>query len=376
MPVISGIVPPKETAEPDLIAEDRTSKSIDSQTPEKNAVAQDEPISANQLSGIVQEYTPQPQIERQQAQQPTAISGRNFLQAGSSKLGRLALKINIDLPRTNPEASSARPSPVEMSDHKLQETLGQMAQLQKPSFAAAQDTPTYEEFTGGSKKFGSFQLDPLASEDFTIAHKDVTSGYPTSDEKIHLSIKKEDAAKAFEAVAPLLFSSQSPIDTFKMTNLEGANKQATGGATEETRNAAKRVSDGAQFTLYLKPSPNTGEFDADHLNNIKGFVEAITDTFKDKGIQTGEIPKSDAKLADGYASFRLESANREDKASDQVKQNPIYQILNATTHPSNIPTPSTSLPSASVEAPSESLKRGRSEDEEGEKERAAKRLAR
>src|ERR1700754_4998021 len=61
--------------------------------------------------------------------------------------------------------------------------------------------------------------------------------------KVHLSVDRDKFEQAYNALAPLLFSNQSPILRFKLTDMERAGAEASGAA-------GSRVTDGAQFTLY------------------------------------------------------------------------------------------------------------------------------
>jgi hypothetical protein len=222
-----------------------------------------------------------------------------------------------------------------------QEILAEMAGMDKPTFSPATKFPTYAEFQSGrleksenkNDHYG-FHPDPL--QGFTVANR--TSAAKPNDQsepdsksepdnkfegqKIHISVDPAKAKEAYEALAPLLFSADSPIDRFKMTDMGEA--QAAG--TDE----ANRVSQGAQFTIYLKPDPKQNEFNASHLNKIHSFVGKVTENLQQSGVGPGTRPSSDAELPGDYASFRNEKlAESNDKESaEKSKQDPVYQILN------------------------------------------------
>jgi phosphothreonine lyase len=210
----------------------------------------------------------------------------------------------------------------------------EMAILPKPSFTEATNVPSYKDFQNGvGKEAEHYEVHP--ENNFTSAERkkegpsvdrsaEGTTGPGYEGDKIHLSVNKNDTQKAYDAAAPLLFSSDSPIRKFKMTNMEAADE-----ATKTGGEAAKRVSEGAQFTLYLKPNRETGKFDAPHLKNIQGFVNNIGDRFGRAGVEKGNIPETDAPLPNGYASFRTENAERDKAGAEEAKQEPVYQLLSS-----------------------------------------------
>jgi phosphothreonine lyase len=221
----------------------------------------------------------------------------------------------------------------EEAGNKIPTIQVQMGQLPPSTFSPGTNVPAYETFQNGSYKQSSdkpespeiknedyhFHPDP---QGFTEANR--TSGPGSNSkfegQKIHISVDPNDPKKAYDALAPLLFSPDSPIDRFKMTNMG----EAQGAAND----AATRVSQGAQFTLYLKPNQD-GKFDAEHLKKIQSFVGEAETRLQQGGVGHGTVPNTDAALpGQGYASFRTEEAERTQQGAEKVKQDPVYQLLN------------------------------------------------
>ncbi|MGK7442845.1 type III secretion system effector phosphothreonine lyase SpvC, partial [Salmonella enterica] len=68
--------------------------------------------------------------------------------------------------------------------------------------------------------------------------------------------------QAFQALSGLLFSEDSPVDKWKVTDMEKVVQQA-------------RVSLGAQFTLYIKPDQENSQYSASFLHKTRQFIECL-----------------------------------------------------------------------------------------------------
>ncbi|MDF8329030.1 27.5 kDa virulence protein [Aeromonas salmonicida] len=137
-------------------------------------------------------------------------------------------------------------------------------------------------------------------------------------DKLHLSIAPDRLAAGFELLAPMLFSEDSPIDKWKITDLAKAPMES-------------RVAKGAQLTLYIKPAQEDGAYQADELNKIRHLVENIEQTLSRHAIPVGERPDSDiAPHHWQFTSYRNEfHSDREENAAQSglLHEEPIYQLL-------------------------------------------------
>jgi phosphothreonine lyase len=253
---------------------------------------------------------------------------------GPGKAGRKPLALNLGLASLRPAgpavAAGGGQSATKAAEDNKPQIQTQMTQLSPSTFSPGTNVPSYEQFQNGSygdqtaKKNDHYNFHPEGG--FTTADRTSESA-PNGQfegQKIHISVDPAKAKDAYNALAPLLFSPDSPVDKFKMTNMGMA--QGAGGAGDA---AANRVSEGAQFTMYLKPNPQTGEFDASHLKKIQSFVGAVGNNLQQSDVSPGKMPDSDAALPGGYASFRTEEADRTQDGAEKVKQDPVYQLLNS-----------------------------------------------
>lgn len=156
---------------------------------------------------------------------------------------------------------------------------------------------------------------------FITAESKGDAGKSTYDKhKVHLSVDKEKFDEAYKALAPLLFSEASPIRRFKLTDMERAAAASPQGA------ASDRVTQGAQFTLYLKSNPQTGHYDARHMHAIKSFVDQCENELDKAGMSSGKLPTSDVPLGK-YASYRDENYERDGQDGEKMAHEPMATLL-------------------------------------------------
>ncbi|MCX9560875.1 type III effector, partial [Vibrio cholerae] len=74
-------------------------------------------------------------------------------------------------------------------------------------------------------------------------------------DKIHISVSYDNLKGAYNSIAPILYSNDSPFDKWKVTD----NSKCSVGS---------RVSDGAQFTLYAKPDKDDSTYSAEYLKSV------------------------------------------------------------------------------------------------------------
>ncbi|MEJ8799741.1 type III effector phosphothreonine lyase [Trinickia caryophylli] len=181
----------------------------------------------------------------------------------------------------------------------LARELGQMSQSElKPS----RDPITYGAMNSGGymKLHAGFALFKRPSDVFINALRRQSS--PSSGDKLHVSVDESRVEDAFDTIAGLLFSDDSPIDQWKIV---------------DTRRVAKlkdtRVSHGANITLYVEPSNGTAYSSRD-LSRVRALIDQIEAMLSQAGIAPGIPPASDAVAPQWrYVSYRNEHmSSRED----------------------------------------------------------------
>lgn len=152
-----------------------------------------------------------------------------------------------------------------------------------------------------------------------VAHRGDTGKSTFDGHKVHLSVDKAQFGQAYAALAPLLFSGESPIRRFKLTDMERA------GAGPQNPHS-DRVTQGAQFTLYLQSHPQTGHYDAQHLHALQSFIGQCEGALTDAGVSSGSMPASDAPLG-SHASYRSEDYDRDASQVAQMAHDPMCTLL-------------------------------------------------
>lgn len=141
---------------------------------------------------------------------------------------------------------------------------------------------------------------------------------PFCGDKFHISVRREQVPQAFQILSGLLFSEDSPIDKWKVTDIDRVRPES-------------RVSIGAQFTLYIKADQKTSFYSADFLHSIKELVGNIESRLEMHNISAGEHPCSDV-MSGGwkYVSYRNEfRSDREgsEMQSHRLRAEPFYRIM-------------------------------------------------
>ncbi|MGG9999789.1 type III effector phosphothreonine lyase [Pseudovibrio ascidiaceicola] len=198
----------------------------------------------------------------------------------------------------------------------------QVKDLPAPVFRPAANAPNFEAAKNsgwGSENSGWRTLN-IESQDSFIHTKriDANAKGEFAGDKIHLSIEPSQVPQAFDAINTLLFSEDSPVDKWKVTDMS----RVTEGS---------RVQVGAQFTLYLRPTAEDSQYTAQDLKNDKSFVESIEQKLSQAGIQPGERPASDvAPHHWDFASYRNEiRSDREGGAAqtEALRREPVFELL-------------------------------------------------
>jgi phosphothreonine lyase len=137
-------------------------------------------------------------------------------------------------------------------------------------------------------------------------------------DKFHISVAREAVPQAFDALSGLLFSEDSPIDKWKVTDIERGS-------------SAVRVGEGSQFTLYAKPDMADSQYTARGLNRIRAFVERLDSALTERDIRPGKHPESDVRPAHWqYTSYRNESRSEREGSEAQSRalhSEPFYRLV-------------------------------------------------
>ncbi|MFC7634125.1 type III effector phosphothreonine lyase [Paraburkholderia humisilvae] len=140
-------------------------------------------------------------------------------------------------------------------------------------------------------------------------------------DKFHVSVANDQLESGFAALASLLFSPDSPVREWKMTDLNAGRPDTPEG---------RRVTQGAQFTLYVRTGAD-GHYSAGQLKRIKDFVSEMERTLAAQGIGMGERPASDVAPEHwNYVSYRNEQRSGRDGTEEQalaLQREPFFRLV-------------------------------------------------
>jgi hypothetical protein len=213
------------------------------------------------------------------------------------------------------------PSPISAGGSAGQSVSVQARDLESlsPVKVEPASPPSLSSLSGVSFTGGNYRSTNLGNDYFINVRSMASPGKSTFDgHKIHISVSAQQFELAYSALGPLLFSSQSPISSFKLTDMTRAE-----AATPTS--AAARVTLGAQFTLYLHSSSASGDYDAQQINAIRSFIGQCEEAMNKAGVQPGVVPTSDVQLGT-YASYRNEHYDRT-TATAEMADEKICQLL-------------------------------------------------
>ncbi|EJA8275561.1 type III secretion system effector phosphothreonine lyase SpvC, partial [Salmonella enterica subsp. enterica serovar Enteritidis] len=154
--------------------------------------------------------------------------------------------LNLNIPPLNIVAAydgAEIPSTNKHLKNNFNSLHNQMRKMPVSHFKEALDVPDYS----GMRQSGffamsqGFQLNNHGYDVFIHARRESPQSQGKfAGDKFHISVLRDMVPQAFQALSGLLFSEDSPVDKWKVTDMEKVVQQA-------------RVSLGAQFTLYIKP---------------------------------------------------------------------------------------------------------------------------
>ncbi|WP_261640373.1 type III secretion system effector phosphothreonine lyase [Erwinia mallotivora] len=237
-------------------------------------------------------------------------------------INRPSLKLNFPLVNERPiNEGPLVPSTYDDLKNNFYIPHNQMQQMPIPQFSAALDAPDYS----GLRKCGfftlseGFQLNNHADDVFIHARRETPHCKGEfSGDKFHISVLGEQVPQAYQALSELLFSKDSPIDKWKVTDMERADQQC-------------RVSVGAEFTLYVKPDQKNSHYSASLLHITRQFTERVESILSENGVIPGQHPESDVQPEKWkYLSYRNElRSGREgsEMQSQALREEPFYRLM-------------------------------------------------
>ncbi len=197
----------------------------------------------------------------------------------------------------------------------------QMHALLPPDFGRALHAPDYAGMRQGgfASMSHGFMIENTGLDAFMHARREQPKCLGEfAGDKFHISVQREQVPEAFQALTGLLFSECSPVDKWKVTDIDRTDHQA-------------RVSLGAQFTLYVKPDGDDSQYGAAALNKVRHFVERLELELSKHGITPGLHPESDVRPEHWqYVSYRNElrsERNGSEAQSEALRAEPFYRLI-------------------------------------------------
>ncbi|MCJ2371267.1 type III effector [Pseudomonas sp. RGM 3321] len=143
-------------------------------------------------------------------------------------------------------------------------------------------------------------------------------------DKIHLSVAPEDVPDAFNAIGKILQASDSPVDSWKVTDMKCLQAEMPA--------AKQRVALGAQFTIYAKPDRADNTYSPEYMGKMRGMISSIEQELSAAGVrQSSHRPDSDVSPGHwSYASYRNEHKSNRSGTSNQHKNleaEPFFQLV-------------------------------------------------
>ena len=167
------------------------------------------------------------------------------------------------------------------------------------------------------------------------------------DEKYHISVDPKDIDKAYKALAPLLLEEGSPIQFWKVVNVDGAKERYEQKSREleqlnrgegrfsnvppehkarqrddlrESFKESLRLYNGDQFTFYITPDQRGEDFTA--------FLRMLEQTLTETGVRPVPPPESDETIGKfvtvriGSTTYKPEDDGYEQARLEHNKKNP------------------------------------------------------
>ncbi|AJX30504.1 type III secretion system effector phosphothreonine lyase [Burkholderia oklahomensis] len=231
------------------------------------------------------------------------------------------LKLNLPPLNVMPVANAKTQSTLEHLCTNRENLRQQMHAFPLQLFGEALHAPDYAGMRqiGFASKSHGFMLENTDLDAFIHARREPPKCLGEfAGDKFHISVQREQVPQAFQALTGLLFSECSPIDKWKVTDIERVDHQS-------------RVGLGAQFTLYVKPDGDDSQYGAALLNTVRNFVEHLELELSKHGISPGLHPESDVRPEHWqYVSYRNElrsERNGSEAQSQALSVEPFYRLM-------------------------------------------------
>ncbi|AIC22530.1 hypothetical protein EY04_27525 [Pseudomonas chlororaphis] len=189
-----------------------------------------------------------------------------------------------------------------------------------PEFRKSSSAPTYADIQSGqAMRHNGFRLSNSWLDAFIHADREPgkCAGAFAGD-KFHISVKREDVPRAFNALSGLLLSDDCPIDKWKVTDMAKVPPEV-------------RISKGAQITLYVKPDGADLQYTAKGLSSIRHFMERLESVMAEHSFQPGEHPDSDVRPSHWqFSSYRNELRSDREGSETQsaaMRNEPFYRLV-------------------------------------------------
>ncbi|HFH6439845.1 TPA: type III secretion system effector phosphothreonine lyase SpvC [Salmonella enterica subsp. enterica serovar Typhimurium] len=232
--------------------------------------------------------------------------------------------LNLNIPPLNIVAAydgAEIPSTNKHLKNNFNSLHNQMRKMPVSHFKEALYVPDYS----GMRQSGffamsqGFQLNNHGYDVFIHARRESPQSQGKfAGDKFHISVLRDMVPQAFQALSGLLFSEDSPVDKWKVTDMEKVVQQA-------------RVSLGAQFTLYIKPDQENSQYSASFLHKTRQFIECLESRLSENGVISGQCPESDVHPENWkYLSYRNELRSGRDGGEMQrqaLREEPFYRLM-------------------------------------------------
>jgi len=188
-------------------------------------------------------------------------------------------------------AQSSQDTRRHLSDN-LERLRGEMRDMPASTFRPEQRPPSFDVARQGSYKTAWFQLKNSGVDGLIQASRLGKAGAALTGDQLRLSVDPQKMHKAFEVLAPLLMSEDSPFDSWQI-------------ADTTCRRPGGQGYHGAQIVLDARPEGADGHYAASQLKRIGEFVNRLDDELFLTGMDSGERPATDASAPNWcYASYR------------------------------------------------------------------------
>lgn len=194
-----------------------------------------------------------------------------------------------------------------------------------PNFCA----PTFEvALQSKGETYGCWSVKNHAVEDksypyITLKRTPAKKEGKSVGDKFHISVDKKDVPKAFEVISKVINAEDSPINSWKTTDVTRSDPRNT------------RLTLGAQFTLYPKPDRTDGTYSPAYMGKIHALVKTIERELQAAGVgQSDHKPASDVSAPQwGYVSYRNEVRSDREGSPQQsasLKEEPFFKLTSST----------------------------------------------